>query len=112
MINTETALTDFADKNNPRSATSSDGTKIWVGGAAGGARFTELKKTTSTSLNSLVVNVRQLAIFNKQLYASADPTKNGTSGFTIATVGSGLPTSGGQIVASLNFESAPEQAFA
>ena len=47
-----------------------------------------------------------------ELYASADPTKNGTSGFTIATVGSGLPTSGGQIVASLNFETAPEQPFA
>jgi len=68
VINTETALTDVADKNNPRGATSSDGTKIWVGGGAGGVRFTELKKTTSTSLQSLVTNVRQVAIFNKQLY--------------------------------------------
>jgi hypothetical protein len=44
VINTETALTDFADKNNARSAVSSDGLKIWVGGGAGGVRFTELKK--------------------------------------------------------------------
>jgi hypothetical protein len=112
VINTETALTDFADKNNPRSAVSSDGTKIWVGGAAGGVRFTELKKTTSTSLQSLVTNARQVAIFNKQLYASADPTKNGASGFTIATVGSGLPTAPTQTISSLPFETAPEQPFA
>jgi hypothetical protein len=112
VINTETALTDFADKNNPRSAVSSDGNKIWVGGAAGGVRFTELKKTSSTQLNASVTNVRQLGIFNGQLYASADPTKNGTSGFTIATVGSGLPTAPTQAISSLPFETAPEQPFA
>jgi hypothetical protein len=112
VINTETALTDFADKNNARSAVSSDGLKIWVGGGAGGVRFTELKKTTSTTLQSLVTNVRQLAIFNKQLYASADPEKNGASGFTIATVGSGLPSTSPQTIASLPFETAPEQPYA
>ena len=31
-VNTETALTNFANENNPRSATSSDCKKIWVGG--------------------------------------------------------------------------------
>ena len=112
VINTETALTDFADKNNPRSAASTNGTKIWVGGAAGGVRFTELTKTTSTSLNSLVINVRQVTTFNNQLYASADPTKNGASAFTIATVGSGLPMTSGQAITSLPFEIAPEQPFA
>ena len=37
-IDTSTALTDFADLNNPRTATSTDGTNLWVGGAAGGVR--------------------------------------------------------------------------
>lgn len=51
-VDTTTALTDFASGNNPRSATSSDGTNIWVGGAAGGVRYATLGATTSTSLNS------------------------------------------------------------
>ncbi len=41
-VNTTTALTDAASANNVRSATSSDGTNIWVGGAAGGVRYTTL----------------------------------------------------------------------
>jgi hypothetical protein len=112
VINTETALEDFADKNNPRSATSSNGTKIWVSGAEAGVRYTELAKKTSTSLQSLVTNARQVSIFNNQLYASADPGKNGASGFSIATVGTGLPQTGSQLITSLPFETAPEQPFA
>ena len=45
-INTTTALTNFANENNPRSATSSECTKIWVGGngnkTTGGVNFAKL----------------------------------------------------------------------
>jgi hypothetical protein len=110
-IDTSTALTDFADGNNPRSATSSDGSNIWVGGAAGGVRFTTLGSTTSTSLNAGDKNVRQVSIAQGQLYTSADPTKQSV---TIATVGSGLPTSAGQTISNLAFQtaSAPSEPYA
>lgn len=111
VINTATALTDFADKNNPRSATSSDGTKIWVGGASGGVRATTLGTTgTSTLLNETDTNVRQVLIYNGQLYTSADSTKAGA--LTIATVGTGLPTTKPQTITNLPFATSPEQPFA
>ena len=94
IVDTTTALTDFADANNPRSATSSDGTHLWVGGAAGGVRYTTLGSSTSTALTSSTFkNVREVSIVGGQLYTSADPTK---ASVTVATVGTGLPTSGTQ----------------
>jgi hypothetical protein len=109
-VDTSTALTDWANENNPRSATSSDGNDIWVGGAAGGVRHTTLGSSTSTGLNETDKNVREVSIFNGQLYTSADPTKAGA--LTIATVGSGLPTSGTQTIANLPFSTAPKQPYA
>jgi hypothetical protein len=109
-VNTTTALTDAANKNNVRSATSSDGTNIWVGGAAGGVRYTTLGSSTSTGLNETDKNVRQLSIVDGQLYTSADPTKTGS--FTIATVGGGLPTTATQTISNLPFSSAPGEPYA
>jgi hypothetical protein len=110
QVNTETALTDYATKNNPRSATSTNGTEIWVGGAAGGVRYTTLGSSTSTELSSSIdKNVREVSIVNGQLYTSADSTK---AGLDVATVGSGLPTSGTQTIANLPFASAPKEPYA
>jgi hypothetical protein len=104
-VDTSTALTDFSTGNNARSATSSDGTDIWVGGAAGGARHTTLGSSTSTELDSgTFKNVRQVSVVDGQLYTSADPSK---AGLTIGTVGSGLPTSTGQPVTNLPFGTPP-----
>ena len=47
--------------------------------------------------------MRQLEIVGGRLYTSADPTK---AGVTVATVGSGLPTSGTGAVTNLPFASA------
>jgi hypothetical protein len=104
-VDTSTALTDFATGNNPRSAASTNGTDLWVGGAAGGPRYTTLGASTSTELDSgTYKNVRQVEIAGGQLYASADPTK---AGLTIGTVGSGTPTTTGQAVTNLPFGTAP-----
>ena len=93
-VDSSTALTDFSDGNNPRSAVSDDGQEFWVGGAAGGVRYAPLGASTSTSLvASTYKNVRQLAIADGQLYTSADPSK---ASVTVATVGTGLPTTGTQ----------------
>lgn len=112
-INTTTALTDFANKNNPRGATSSDGTHIWVGGAGksttGGVHYTTLGSSTSTLMSSNDTNARAVAIYDGQLYTSADPTKESVN---IATVGSGLPTSSGQSTTDLPFATAPSEPYA
>jgi hypothetical protein len=109
-VDTSTALSDFSTGNNPRSATSTDGTAIWVGGAAGGSRYTTLGSTTSTQLDSgTFKNVRQVSVVDGQLYASADPTK---AGLTIGTVGTGLPTTTGQAVTNLPFATPPGDPYA
>src|SRR5262245_7853707 len=96
-IDTSTALTDFADQNNPRSVVSTNGTDIWVDGAAGGIRYTTLGATTSTQLSSTVTNLRQTNIFAGQLYVS---DASGTA-VRLGTVGTGLPTTSGQTITNL-----------
>ena len=71
VVDTSTALNDFSTGNNPRSATSTDGTDIWVGGGAGGVRKTTLGTVgSSTQLSTTVTNIRQVNIVDNQLYAS------------------------------------------
>ncbi len=92
IVNTTTALTDWASANNPRSVASTDGSNFWIGGAAGGVRFTTLGSTTSTQVNAgSLVNIRQVNIMNGQLYITS-ATSTGTL-FTVASVGSGTQTS-------------------
>src|SRR5205814_8652399 len=95
---TTTALTDAYSGTNPRSATSSDGTNFWTGGAAGGVRrAASLGATTSTVISSTFTNNRVVSIFSGQLYVSG-----GAGGLTgVATVGSGLPTTTGQTATQL-----------
>ncbi len=96
-VDTSTALADFADGNNPRGATSSDGNALWLAGGAGGIRYTTLGATTSTQLSTTVTNLRQPAIFGGNLYVS---TGSG-SALRIGQVGAGLPVVAGQAITSL-----------
>ncbi len=98
-VNTSTALTDFACASNPRAATSSDGTNIWVGGNGTGASFTTLGSTTSTPLAAATTNVRQVHIFGGQLYGAIN-------GGAVSTIGTGLPTTGGATVTALTLPGA------
>jgi hypothetical protein len=98
-VNTSTALTDFASANNPRSATSSNGTDIWITGGVGGVRYTTLGATTSNDLSSATLsNLRVVNVYDNQLYFS---TASGTT-YRIGTVGTGLPTTGLQTLSQLN----------
>lgn len=112
-VNTTTALTNFANENNARSATSDKCKNLWVGGAGtkttGGVVEAALGASTGTQLSETTTNLRQVQVVGGQLYASADPTKAGA--VTIAKVGSGLPTTKPQTVTNLSFEKAPEQPF-
>jgi hypothetical protein len=97
LIDTTTALNDFASANNPRSVISDNGTNLWLGGAAGSPRYTTLGATTSTQISTTVTNLRQVNIFNGQLYTS---TSSG-SAVRVGTIGTGLPTTSGQTITNL-----------
>lgn len=97
VVNTRSAFTDFSDGNNPRSATSRDGTDLWLAGGAGGVRYAAFGSTTSAQLSTTLTNLRQVQIFDGQLYAA---TTSG-SAIRVGTVGSGMPTTAGQTIANL-----------
>ena len=113
--NTSTALTNFANENNPRSAASSECKKLWVGGngtkTTGGVVAATLGAKEGTQLNE-DKNVRDVEIANGQLYVSADPTVAGD--VNVATVGTGLPTTKGQTITDLPFAKSgePEEPYA
>jgi hypothetical protein len=108
-VDTSTALNAYTG-NNPRSAVTTDGTNIWLGGAgAPGVGYTTLGSTSVTQPSTTVTNVRQVNVFNGQLYTSS------SSGSTIrlGAVGSGLPTSSGQTITNLpGFETSTGSPYA
>ena len=95
-IDTSTALTDFSDSNNPRAAATTDGSGVWVGGAAGGVRYAPLGGTTSLQLSADSTNIRAVDIVAGQLYMSSQK-----GSIRVATVGTGTPTAAGQSITSL-----------
>jgi len=95
-VDTTTALTDAVDGAMPRSATSTNGTDLWIDGGSGGIRYTTLGSTTSTQLSTTVTNLRQANIFGGQLYVSSF-----SGSVHLGTVGTGTPTSSGQTITNL-----------
>ena len=95
-IDTTTALTDFDDGDNPRSATSTDGTDLWMCGNSGGVRFAQLGDTTSTALTADSVNNRYVNVFGGQLYVSSQKLTT-----RVGTVGTGTPTTAPQTTTTL-----------
>ncbi len=108
-INTTTTLGNTATSafsgNNPRGATSVNGSAIWVGGAGGteategGVWYTTEGSNTATQL--IGGNFRWANIFNQQLYSSSG---SATSPAIIGVnqIGTGLPTTTGQTDTNLN----------
>lgn len=88
-----TALPTFSNVA-VRSAVVHNGRDIWVTGGGNGIRYA----TRGISRSNLVANStgRSLAIFGNQLYASST-----ASGYRIAQVGDGLPTTSGQEMVNL-----------
>jgi hypothetical protein len=96
-VNTSTALTDWSDGGSPRSVISTNGSNLWLVGAAGGVRLATPGSTTSSEVSTTVTNLRHVDIFDGQLYIS---TASGTA-MRIAQVGTGTPTTPGQTMTSL-----------
>ena len=95
-IDTTTALTDAISGGNPRSATSTNGTDLWIDGSVAGVRYAAFGASTSTSVSTTTANLRQLNVFAGQLYVSS---ASGT--LRLGTVGSGTPTTTGQTTTNL-----------
>ncbi len=90
---------DWSGSGTARSAITLDGTKFYVTGSAGGVRYAQIPTTTGVSTQisgSSITNLRNIGIFNGQLYVSAS---TGTT--RLATVGSGLPTTTGNAPVNL-----------
>lgn len=101
-INTTTRIADGYDANNIRSAATVTGDAFWTGGpggASGGTRYVPLGNglTATTQISSTITNTRGTAIYNSQLYVSAQSGSN----IGISTVGSGLPTNSGNTTTML-----------
>ncbi len=96
-IDTTTALSDAFSAGNIRSATSTNGTALWADGSNEGVRTTTTGSTTSTVVSTTATNLRQVNIFDGQLYVS---TASGTA-FRIGKVGTGTPTGTGQTITTL-----------
>lgn len=96
-INTSTALTDFADGNFVRGATSTNGIDLWGVGSVGGIRYTIVGSTTSTQIAASPAGYNTISIVDGQLYVSTQVDPN----IRVATVGTGLPTTSPQTVTNL-----------
>lgn len=97
-INTTTEFTDGSfGSDNPRSAVSVDGSQFYLGGNGtttnAGVRYATLGGSTTTQLETTQKNIRDVEIYNGQLYASVGVKQTGNG---IFQVGTGLPTTGGQ----------------
>lgn len=97
-INTTTELTDGSfGTDNPRSAVSVDGSQFYLGGngttSNAGVRYATLGSSTSTQIETAQKNIRDVEVFNGQLYASVGVKRTGNG---IFKVGTGLPATGGQ----------------
>jgi hypothetical protein len=98
-IDTSTALSDFASANNPRAATSADGSAFWSVGGASGVRYATLGQSTSTEISSTITNMRVIDIVGGNLFVSH---ASGTVLSRLAQVGTGLPTVTGQVITTVN----------
>jgi hypothetical protein len=100
-IDTSTAITAFSTAS-PRSAISLDGTNYWATGAANGVIYGTIGSSTwatvgnSQTGNTAATNLRDVEIFDGQLYVSAQ-----TGNLRIGAVGSGTPTTGPQTIVPL-----------
>ncbi len=99
-IDTTTAIADGYSGANIRSACSTNGLDLWMGGtgsATGGVRHAILGATTSTQLSTTITNSRVVGIHAGQLH-----TSSAVLNFQgVSTVGAGLPTTTGQVCALL-----------
>ena len=103
VVDTSTALTNAHSSGNIRSVTSDDGTRYWTGGSTGGVYTATTSATTSTLVSSTITNNRVVGIAGGQLYVTASTSLN--------QVGTGLPTTAGQVSTPVSLSQALTAAY-
>jgi hypothetical protein len=96
-INTTTALTNGFSGAAVRGVCSNNGTDFWLAGGNTGSIYATLGGTTATTISGTATNLRNTYIFDNQLYIST----GGGTGSRAQKVGTGLPTTTGQVMTSL-----------
>jgi hypothetical protein len=94
-IDTTTKLQVFS-ATAVRGATSDDGTAFWTVGGTTGVIYATLGATSGTTISTTSTNNRAIQIVGGQLYGSTV-----TGNYRVFTVGTGLPTTAGQVAANL-----------
>ena len=96
-VDTTTALNTFSG-NNFRGATSVDGNNFWAVGGNSGVQYAALGATGAsfTNISNAPTNIRTISIFDGNLYANS-----GSGAFRLTQVGTGLPTTAGQVTANI-----------
>lgn len=96
-VDTSTAFGDAFNANNIRSATTQDGSGFWAAGANSSIRYVLLGSTTSVMVNTVPANCRVVQATSGQLYVSSSSSPF----FSVAAVGTGLPTGTGNTCTTL-----------
>jgi beta-lactamase superfamily II metal-dependent hydrolase len=96
-IDTSTSWVESSSAGNPRTETTSDGNTFWVAGSTVGVRTTTFGASAVTNVSTTNTNLRQLHIFNGQLYVSSGAGAT----FRLGQVGTGLPTASGTTTTNL-----------
>jgi hypothetical protein len=98
IVDTTTALTNAFSAGNIRSAVSTNGVDLWASGSLSSVNYVQIGQGTSTAISAAPANSRVLGTYQGQLYVtSASGAFQGVS-----QVGTGLPTSTGNVVTLLN----------
>jgi hypothetical protein len=98
-VDTTTTLGTAFNGFNIRSVASPDGVQLYASGSGGGIQYAQYGPGTPVTLNTAFpVNTRVANIFDGQLYLSS---ASGTF-LGVGTLGTGLPTTTGQIPSLLN----------
>jgi len=94
-VNTTTAFSNRFSAVSIRSAVV-NGTAIWAAGGSGGIVYAALGSTGTSNTQITTLTGRCLGIYDGQLYTTSTAT-----GFRMARVGAGLPTTAGQAMQNL-----------
>jgi predicted extracellular nuclease len=97
-VDTSTSLSDFFNAGSIRSAAGASCDAAWVSGSVSGLGYVTFgASTVNSSVSTTVTNLRQVSVSGGQLYVS---TGSGTA-VRVGTVGSGTPTTAGQVMTNL-----------
>jgi predicted extracellular nuclease len=101
VADTSTLISAFSG-GNPRSVASTDGSTYWAVGSNTGVVTGTIGSSTTTTIattqsgGGAAANLRAIEIYDSQLYVSAQ-----TGALRLGTVGTGTPTTNGQVITNL-----------